>query len=382
MTVDSSASLEHVIGATGRFQLRQVSGSIEIRAVDGDTVRVRERSGKSLHDVFRVEAGEGRLTMASPDRGGIDLVIFGIGRRSSLDLEVEVPRRADVVIETASADVGASGLAGNTRVRTASGDIELTNLSGNLELDAVSGEVDVKADGPLTVRCRTISGDCTLRAQQLGRAVVETTSGDVRLDALLAGSGPFEVQTVSGDVTIVGRTGIRVEARTVTGDLRSDLPHRMDTSPGRKQLIVGDGTTAVAFRSVSGDLRIVAPRDGSPSAAAAAGSVPPAVMPTGPVPPTAPSAHEPRSASSQPVPRSASSAHEPPSASSQAVPPSTPDVDLGHVAQVPADFWPAEPVTGHEAGHEVARLDILHALERGELSVNAAMRRLADIEEA
>jgi hypothetical protein len=365
MTVDSSASLQHVIGATGRFQLRQVSGSIEIRAVNGDTARVRERSGKSLHDVFRVETGEGRLTMTSPDRGGIDLVIFGIGRRSSLDLEVEVPRRADVSIETASADVDASGLAGNTRVRTASGDIELTNLSGNLELDAVSGEVDVRADGPLTVRCRTISGDCTLRAPQLGRAVVETTSGDVRLDALLAGSGPFEIQTVSGDVTIVGRTGIRVEARTVTGDLRSDLPHRLDTSPGRKQLIVGDGTTAVAFRSVSGDLRIVAPRDGSPSAAAAVqGSSPAVAMPTTPAPPSMPSA---------PMP---------PSASSQRVPPSLPDVALGDRDLGAAAFETAEPVTGHEAGHEVARLDILHALERGELSVDAAMRRLADIEEA
>ena len=41
-----------------------------------------------------------------------------------------------------------------------------------------------------------------------------------------------------------------------------------------------------------------------------------------------------------------------------------------------------EPITGHEAGREVARLDILQALERGELSVEAAMKRLADIEEA
>ena len=33
-------------------------------------------------------------------------------------------------------------------------------------------------------------------------------------------------------------------------------------------------------------------------------------------------------------------------------------------------------------GREVARLDILHALERGDLSVEAAMARLAEIEEA
>ena len=348
MTIDNSDRLEHAIGVAGSFQLRQVSGQIEIRGVDGDTVRVHERSGKSLGEAFRIEAGEGRLTMTSPDRGGIDLIVFGIGRRSNLDLEVDVPRGAEISIETAGGDIEATGLTGRTKMRTASGDMELTNVSGALELDAVSGEVEVTCDGPADLRLRTISGDCTVRGPQLGQAIVETTSGDVRLDALLAGPGPFEIQTVSGDATIVGRTGIRVEARTVTGDLNSDLPHRMETSPGRKQLIVGDGGTAVSYRSVSGDLRIVAPRDGSTPAAVAMPA-----RPTAPRPPTAPS---------------------PPALPARPVLPQ-PAVD-------PRAAEEARASAGHEAGHEVARLDILHALERGELSVEAAMKRLADIEEA
>jgi hypothetical protein len=49
---------------------------------------------------------------------------------------------------------------------------------------------------------------------------------------------------------------------------------------------------------------------------------------------------------------------------------------------VPDDDPPTGPINAHEAGREVARLDILHALERGELSVEAAMQRLAEIEEA
>lgn len=215
----------------------------------------------------------------------------------------------------------------------------------------MSGEVDVTCRGPLALRCRTISGDCSVRAGQLGHAVVETTSGDVRLDALFAGSGPYEIQTVSGDVTIVGRTGIRVEARTVTGDLHSDLPHRMEASPGRKQLIVGDGGTALSFRSVSGDLRVVAPRDGSAAASLAvpAGHAAP-TLPTPPTPPTLPT---------RPV---------------------WPVLPQPRVDPREADNDRA--IAGHEAGHEVARLDILHALERGELSVEGAMKRLADIEEA
>ena len=350
MTVENISAFEHMIGARGRFHVRLMSGSIAIRAVDGETVRVRERSGKSIQDAFRVEAGEGTLSLSAPDRGGIELVVFGIGRRSSLDLEVEVPRGARISVELASADVDGTGLAGRTRVRTASGDIELRDVSGDLEIDAVSGEVTVDGLETLALRCRTISGDFALRAPRISRATVETTSGDVRLDALLEGSGPFEVRTVSGDATIVGRMGVRVDARTVTGDIRSDLPHRMDSGAGHKRMTVGDGGTTLEFKSVSGDLRIVAPRDrsGEASGSRAAEPLPPAT-PAAPALPVKPQQPE---------------------------VPAMPDQD-------PRDEAPdVEPITGLEAGREVARLDILQALERGEMSVEAAMERLADIEEA
>ena len=187
--------------------------------------------------------------------------MFSIGRRSSFDLDVDVPIAAQVTIELASADISVAGVTGPLRVRTASGDIALDGIRGDVEVDAVSGDVEIDAAGGLGVRARTISGDLSLRAPRLGRAAIESTSGDIRIDALLDGKGPFEIQTVSGDATIVGRAGIRVEARTVTGDLRSELPHRRDSGHGRKVLIVGDGGTALGFRSVSGDLRVTAPRE-------------------------------------------------------------------------------------------------------------------------
>ena len=226
------------------------------------------------------------------------------------------------------------------KVRTASGDIRLDDIRGSLELDAVSGDTRITANGPLDLRARTISGDITLRGPRLGRATLETTSGDVRLDALLEGPGPFEIQTVSGDATIVGRSGIRVEARTVTGDLRSELPNRRDSAPGRKMLIVGDGGTPLGFRSVSGDLRVTAPRDAMTSDVVGQRH-------DAPMAPATPNAPAPPDAPVPPAPRVAETA----------------DV-------------------AREAGHEVARLDVLRALERGEMSVEAAMARIADIDEA
>jgi len=335
-TTTNGAALEHEIGATGSFRLRQLSGSIFLRGVDGGTARVRERNGKSLAEGFQVETGEGQLSLTAPDRVGLNMV-FDIGRRSSFDLEVEVPRGAAVSIESASAELRLADLTNKLRIRTASGDLALDRITGTLELDAVSGDARIEAAGGLDLRARTISGDVSVRAPRLGRAEIGTTSGDVRIDALLAGDGPYGIETVSGDVTIVGRMGLRIEARTVTGDVRSELPHRREAGLGRKQLVVGDGAIPFTFRSVSGDLRVTTPRDGLPAGVATGES--PAVAPeapVAPVPPTAPSA---------PVP-------------------------------------PVAPTNPGAGGREVARMDVLRALERGELSVEAAMRRIAEIEEA
>ncbi|HEX4897419.1 MAG TPA: DUF4097 family beta strand repeat-containing protein [Candidatus Limnocylindrales bacterium] len=335
-TTTNGATLEHEIGATGSFRLRQLSGSIFLRGVDGGTARVVERNGKSLAEGFHIETGEHQLSLTAPDRVGLNMV-FDIGRRSSFDLEVEVPRGAAVSIESASAELQLSDLTNQLRVRTASGDLTLDRIAGTLELDAVSGDARIEAAGALDLRARTISGDLSVRAPRLGRAEIGTTSGDIRVDAVLAGTGPFGIETVSGDATIVGRMGLRIEARTVTGDLGSELPHRREAGPGRKQLVVGDGAIPFSFRSVSGDLRVTTPRDSLPAGVTTGES--PAVAPDAPVPP---------------------------------VPPTTPS------APVP----PAAPANPGAGSREVARMDVLRALERGELSVEAAMRRIAEIEEA
>jgi len=340
-TTTNGASLEHEIGVEGSFHLRQLSGSIRVRGVEGGTARVRERNGRSLAESFEIETAEGRLSLSAPDRMGLD-VVFGRARRSSLDLEIEVPVKAEVSIETANADLEGRHLTGRTKIRTASGEVTLDGIAGTLELEAVSGDVEVSADAALDLRARTISGDLTIRGPRLGRAEIGSTSGDVRLDAELAGGGPFGIETVSGDVTIVGRMGIRIEARTVTGELRSDLPHRREAGPGRKQLVVGDGGIPFTFRSVSGDLRVAAPRDSLPVSGSAPGTPAAPVAPLAPAGPDAP------------------------------LPPTPP------TAPTP----PAEPGARAAGSREVARLDVLRALERGDLSVEAAMARIAEIEEA
>jgi hypothetical protein len=184
----------------------------------------------------------------------------------------------------------------------------------------VSGDIDLEGQAPIDLALRSVSGDVRVRVPRLRRLDMTTTSGDLWLDAELGGDGPFALRSISGDATIVGRSGFRVEAESITGDLSSELPGKRESMPGRRVMIVGRPGPTLAFRSVSGDLRVVQPREAAPAMA--------------PNPPDAPQPPAPPAA---PAPRAA-------------------DVDA-------------------------ARLDILRELERGDITVAEATERLATLDE-
>ena len=255
-------TLEQRIGPRGRFELRQASGDIRIRGVEGDAVRVRSTDDKSLSDVFDIEVGDDRVELRQRD--GFE---FGLGmfkRGQGIDLVVEVPHGANVSIETASADIAASDLSGSKRFRTASGEVSLARIAGGVDVETVSGEIDIEGAAPIDLIAKSVSGDLSVRVPSVRRLDIGTTSGDLRLDAELSGNGPFALRSISGDATIVGRTGFRVEAETITGDLSSDLPSKRESMPGRKILVVGRPGPTLSFRSVSGDLHVSEPRDAAP----------------------------------------------------------------------------------------------------------------------
>lgn len=315
------ASIEHVIGPRGRFTLRQASGEITLRGVEGDTVRVRSLDGdRALTEHFQVETGDGFFDLRQHEKIGLGIRLFNRGE--SPEIEVEVPHGANVSVETASAEVQASDLSGTKRFRTASGELQLSRFAGALDAETVSGDVDIDGQAPLDLMTKSISGDIRVRVPRLRRLDIGTTSGDIWLDAEMAGDGPFTLRSISGDVTIVGRSGFRVEAESITGDLSSELAHKRESMPGRKVLTVGRPGPTLAFRSVSGDLQIVQPRDAAPEA------LTPPSPPSPPNPPAAP----------------------------EAPPGPSPDIDA-------------------------TRLEILRELERGDITVAEATDRLGRLDE-
>jgi hypothetical protein len=271
-TTATGFTIEHTIGLAGQLSIRIRSGEVRLRGADGDTVRVREVNGHQLDDMFEIAAGEGSLALRT--RRGLDVGWLGFGPRDFLawmepnaragsmyapELVVDIPRRATVVIEAASGEIGAEGLLGEQRYRTASGDVTLRAVSGRLAVEAVSGDVGVVAIGTTDLTVRTVSGDIEVRAATLASVRAASTSGDLRLAGRFAGPGPFSIETVSGDGLLAPAGDIQIQMTSVTGDLNSEFDGPT-VSRGRRSLTIGRSGPLVTFRSMSGDLHVVRPQ--------------------------------------------------------------------------------------------------------------------------
>jgi len=357
MTIDTNtgprtttASREMPLAPDGEVAISVVSGSLRIRGADAAVVRVRRLDGGEPGEDVRFLSETGRVSIATRDEGlRLGPLTIGIARGRSVGLDVEVPRGARVSVRTASGDVDARGLAGATEFTTVSGALDIGLEGGTLAFQTMAGDVDVEASGPVAIDGRTVSGDVEVRAPHLLGLRVESTSGDVAVDAGLDAGRVHEIGTVSGDVTIATDSAVRVETRTVAGDIEASVPHRTEGSKGRRAIVVGGGSVAVAVRTMSGDIRV---RSGRPGPAGHASESPG-------VPPGPPAAAPPRSPAALP----ATESHVCPKPS----------------AATPGAWSAADPAVDRR---EAARLEILRALERGDLDIDGASRRLEILEDA
>lgn len=315
---------EHTIGELGTVVILTASEDVVVRGVDGASARIVAPTGEALAELA-TEAGPNRLEVrAGPGAratafGLGRLLVFDIGGRRSGRLELEVPRAARVEVTTASGRVRADGLAGQVAVTTASGEVDLRDVVGTIRAKTAAGRISIWADRsapPIRANIGSISGRVSVTVGRADELVVKTMSGTVDLVTELGTRVEHAVETLSGRVQIALRGGTTVSARTISGRVRCDPALRLrDSGPGTT-VVVGDGAARLSVRTASGSIEV----SGPPRAGAA---------------------------------------------DATATPPAS---------------WaeqPAAPEASPEASGPDPRLAVLEALERGELDVDEALRRLA-----
>jgi DUF4097 and DUF4098 domain-containing protein YvlB len=261
-----------------RLRLRVPAGSIDVVTADGDEtmVELEPRSGDAASETVVEEArieladrrGKPELVVKVDDKpraSFLGINIFGSG--PEVTLTVRAPHGAELVVESAAADIEATGEFASAEVDAASGDIRIDHVIGDLEVNAASGDVQAGQVGG-DARINTASGDVRLR-QVDGRAEIRTASGDVELR--LAGNGvkvrsasgdqeigavaegEVSLQSASGDVSVGICQGSRlwVDAGSASGDATSEL--ELEAGPGDE-----DGPLVeLRAATMSGDVRVV-----------------------------------------------------------------------------------------------------------------------------
>lgn len=322
--------IDHEIGSGGQLALRVTSPDVEMHAVDGDRAHIRatfhiraatDAEADEIFDRAKLHSSEqpGSLEVTEPrdGPGGLGSLVRLLGGSGKVDADVAVdaPRGCALRYDGVSAEVTATGFRGPQQYRTVSGDLVLEDVGGDLRVKGVSSDISLRASETLpSLEINTVSGDVSAMAPAVGQLRVVTVSGDIELETSLADGPEHRVETVSGDFSLGLSGGLTVEVRGLSTDVDVRLPHRAEGSRDRRRYVIGDGGPDLLFSSMSGDIEIRTPHRGAP--------IPPAA-PAPPTPPTPPTTHVPRS------------------------------------------------IDGQE------QLDVLRALERGEIDVDEAARRLA-----
>ena len=330
------------------IQVEQEGSQIVIRSrfrrerIDAPRKEAPHRRGPDFGDLADLSLGlEG---IAAQVERGVVRSMRKLGRRIESEIElgrwmggrdftIKVPHQCDVTLRSSTGDLEISDVQGALYLHTASGDIHLENIEGAAIVNSSSGDISIdKITGKLGVH--SASGDVRIDEAKLEELSAHTASGDIVLDILNVPGKGFEVKTVSGDLELDLPKNARLTAQlsTFSGDLDCDMLHeRMQRGPGRgreQTITINGGGPLAHFASVSGDVNIHGNK---------------------------------RKTVEEPV--------------------GEPTMDLSRKNSPPSDAGSgdiSEP-EGY-AARKQASLEILQAVERGELSAQDAARRLSELE--
>lgn len=196
------------------------SGGVTVTGWDQSQVSVEGTIGDDVESLeVRGDGAKIEISVEVPEHGHKDLDL-------SAELEIKVPRGAEVEVESLSADVAVSGVSAEVEAEVVSGNVRVEGPVSAVELEVVSGDVLVANPGKLKIEA--VSGDVTVQGLS-GPGSIESVSGDIKLDGTL---GDSEIEAVSGDIQFQGglAPGARVSINSLSGVVDLMLPADVSAS--------------------------------------------------------------------------------------------------------------------------------------------------------
>ena len=291
MSIDEQ-TFRHIIEAPspGHVSVSMDVGELIVRGWDRNDIEV---SGELGEDAIRVELSrdEGQLL--------INVVPVPVGSEPEFggetDIYVSMPRQTDLTFSTTDAEALIAGVDGSQTLHTISGDIETEVRGGAVTAESVSGDLsvfnrtgfgatgeapnfgvvefaavvltslsgEIEARGPLTqLTASTVSGDIELDVDNASTLYLDTSNGNIEVEADLNAGAEVYAETINGDVELdIGEEGnLTLDLESFSGRIENcfgydDQPS--SSGSGRELRIDGpDDSPRVRVRTLNGDIEL------------------------------------------------------------------------------------------------------------------------------
>jgi DUF4097 and DUF4098 domain-containing protein YvlB len=234
------------VPANARIIVRGSHGDITVRATDVPEIRVAGK--KNVHAWSENDAARraGPVSVEIVQNGdGYEIHPTGAGAndsRVSIDMEIQVPKKASVTVRNEKGDITVSDMATPVSVASANGDVEVRDTASDVNIEMHKGDVkvsdtkgDIKISGKGTqVDVASATGSFTLDGEFYGpiradkvakglRFISQRT--DLTLTSLTGhmevSSGNLEIVDAPGDITLrTNRYSVTIE--NATGNVKVD----------------------------------------------------------------------------------------------------------------------------------------------------------------
>ena len=231
--------IDHEIGAEGSLALGVTSADVRLTATAGPTAHVRATFEIGANSDAEADELFVSLKLRVHAGSGALAVDEPDGHRSLGGAIGRLlgGRSAELVSVEVEAPAGC-----RLEVRVVSGDVQASGFRGSQRIQSVSGDLRL-ADAGGDLDIDSVSGDVSLRAVDAVSLKMNNVSGD--LSAQAPAFSHLRVQSVSGDVS-------------VDGTLDATSPHAVDTVSGDFRLATRSGMT-VSVRGMSTDVHSALP---------------------------------------------------------------------------------------------------------------------------
>lgn len=246
------------VGAAASLTLENIVGDIRIAAWERPDIHVvAVQRGRTKAEIEMHQQG-GHVAIRTVHNRWWSSFLRWLGgeRPPVVDYTVDVPIDCRVHLSAVDGAITLSGLRPETRLSLVSGRVQAEALDGEADISLVSAHLEGKRLRGRAV-IKTVSGNLRLEECEFDSLEMDTVSGRAHVATPLSSQGSYHFHSVSGDVVLALPAGTRatVVGESVSGRVRSDMPASVERQGlGSWRATVNGGGVEVHFNSVSGDL--------------------------------------------------------------------------------------------------------------------------------